>query len=129
MSEDKKFEELKEELEIWFEEILSITKALGNKTRLKVLSLLLHNNQSFQALMNYSKLKKTALSNHLNKLVINGVIRRVDYGIYEITSDGKLFIQAIIEAYNQSDHKKQQLKTLEGVKMSSLFIHSLFKRK
>lgn len=129
MNEDKTLEELSNDLGIWFEEILSIVKALGNQTRLKVLSLLLQNKQSFQILMKSTNLKKTALSNHLNQLVNNSLIVRSDYGVYEITSDGKLFIQSILSSYKQSDHQKKQQKSLKGLKMSNMFIQSFLQKK
>ena len=129
MIDNETLEELNKDLGIWFEEILSIAKALGNQTRLRVLSLLLQNKQSFQALMNFTNLKKTALSNHLSHLVNNGLIIRSDHGVYEITSDGSLFIQAMISSYKQSDHQKEQLKTLKGLKMSNMFIQSFLKKK
>jgi len=129
MIDNETLEELNNDLGIWFEEILSIAKALGNQTRLRVLFLLLQNKQSFQALMNFTNLKKTALSNHLSHLVNNGLIIRSDHGVYEITSDGSLFIQAMISSYKQSDHQKAQLKTPKGLKMSNMFIQSFLKKK
>ncbi|MFX1257079.1 MAG: ArsR/SmtB family transcription factor [Promethearchaeota archaeon] len=122
-------EEIDNDLRVWIEEIVSIMKALGNQTRLKVLSLLLQKKQSFQSLMASTNLKKTALSNHLNKLVNNGLIVRSDHGIYKITSDGKLFVQANVASYKRSDHRKEQIKSLNGLKMSNIFIQSFLKKK
>ena len=116
MIEDITLEGLINDLGVWFEQILSMTKSLGNDTRLKILLLLLQKSQTFQSLLNYTTLKKTALSNHINKLISEGLIIRLDHGIYEITSDGKLFIQAIVIAYNNSDHRIEQLKKSEGLK-------------
>ncbi len=129
MIDDKTLEKLDNGLGLWFEEILSIVKALGNESRLRVLSLLLQNQQSFQSLMNSTNLKKTALSNHLNKLIKNGLILRSDHGVYDITSDGILFLQAILNSYKQSDHQKEQIKTIIGLKMSNKFIQSFLKKK
>ena len=129
MIDDINVEVLDNDLGVWFEEILSIIKALGNEIRLRVLSLLIQNQQSFQSLMISTNLKKTALSNHLNKLIKNGLIFRTDHGIYEITPDGLLFLQAIINSYKQSDHQKEQIRTTDGLKMSNKFIQSFLKKK
>jgi len=129
MIEDKILYDVNKDLGIWFEEILSITKSLGNETRLRILSFLLQGKQSFQTLINSTNLKKTALSNHLSILVTNGLIVRADHGVYEITKDGTRFIQALVTTYKQSDHQKEQLKTLKGLKMSNMFIQSFLKKK
>lgn len=127
--DDKSLEELNNDLRVWFEEVLSIIKALGNENRLQVLSLLLKNQQSFQSLMNFTNLKKTALSNHLNKLIKNGLILRSDHGVYTITPDGILFLQTILNSYKQSNHQKKQMRTINGLKMSNKFIQSFLKKK
>ncbi len=129
MIDDKSLDDLNNDLGVWFEEVLSIIKALGNDNRLQVLSLLLSSQQSFQSLMNFTNLKKTALSNHLNKLIENGLILRTDHGVYNITSDGILFLKAILNSYKQSDHQKEQIRTSSGLKMSNKFIQSFFKKK
>jgi len=121
-------EELDNDLGVWFEEILSIIKALGNEIRLRVLSLLLQNQRSFQSLMSSTNLKKTALSNHLNKLIRAGLISRTDHGVYDITSDGLLFLQAILGSYKQSDHQREQIQSISGLKMSNKFIQSFLKK-
>ena len=129
MIDEKSLEELSINLGVWFEEVLSIVKALGNEIRLRVLSLLLQNQQSFQSLMNSTNLKKTALSNHLNRLIENGLILRSDHGVYNITPDGILFLQSVLNSYKQSDHQIEQIRSADGLKMSNKFIQSFLSKK
>lgn len=103
---------------------------MANETRLMILSKLLEGEKSFQNLKQISGLKKTALSNHLSYLLEAHLINRSDYGVYELTNDGKRFLRGITNSFYKSDIQKQYIKqkTPEGLKFSSKFLNSFFKR-
>jgi len=104
-------------------DILSILKAMANEKRLEILFSLSSGEKSFDALKKKTSLQKTALSNHLNKLIDNLLIEKHMHGIYRITQDGKLFLKFIDKAYNQSDflRKKQPMG-----QFSRMFVKSFF---
>ena len=123
-------EELRKSIELWFEEMLKIVKAMANETRFMILSKLLEGEKSFQILKQISSLKKTALSNHLSYLLEAHLITRSDYGVYKITNDGKCFIRGITNSFYQSDIQKKYIKqkSPESLKFSCKFLDSFFKR-
>ena len=107
-----------------FEDILSIIKAIGNEKRLKILNFLLMGEKSFDALKKKTLLQKTALANHLNKLIESALIEKPIHGMYQITSDGKLFLTGIEKAYKQSDFLRK--KQFSG-QFSKVFVKSFFR--
>ena len=105
------------------EDILSIIKAIANEKRLEVLNFLVMGEQSFDALKKKTRLQKTALANHLNKLIESALIEKPIHGIYKITSDGQLFLTVIEKAYKQSNFLRK--KQLSG-QFSKVFVKSFF---
>jgi len=128
MSSEKPLAELVESLEQSFDDILNITKAIGNDKRLRIITALLIGAKSFDALKEETKLQKTALSNHLAILLQQGIIEKPEHGKYQATNDGKLFVQAVENAYARSDFwKKKQAKTPQTRQFSDTFIGAFFK--
>ncbi len=112
-----------------FEDILIILKALSNENRLKVLISLIEKERSFNDLKQITRLKKTALSNHLNELLDSDLIKRPDHGIYSITSDGVDFLKAFSSAYRLSDTKmKKEINKVQERKMSQGFRNKILER-
>ena len=91
-----------------FGEITDILKAISHPNRFKILILLLDGAKTFQTLLDKTKLKKSALANHLTQLKEKLLIDKIQHGMYIITHDGKNFIQAIESAYKQSEEFKLQ---------------------
>ncbi|MBD3197107.1 MAG: ArsR family transcriptional regulator [Candidatus Lokiarchaeota archaeon] len=112
-----------------FEDILTILKALSNENRLKVLISLINNERSFNDLKDITKLKKTALSNHLNDLLDINLVDRPDHGIYSITNDGLDFLRALSSAFKFSDIKmRKEIDEVQQRKMSQEFRKKILHR-
>ena len=136
-------EDLKVSIEHSFYEIASILKTIGNQKRFKILLSLLEGVQSFGYLLNETNLQRTALSNHITKLVnmklIEKVIfyqlyvielvntklmKKVNFGIYKITGDGLEFMKALDKAYYESPTRTmEQFENLQSGKISESFLH------
>lgn len=129
MSERKTMYELINAFEASFEDILTILKAISNNKRLTILITLISGEKSFNDLKEDTELQKTALSNHLKKLINATLILRADYNRYQLTSDGELFLRAIETAFNKSEiREKIQIKGLQRRQFSKTFIESFFGR-
>lgn len=127
MSEGKTIYELISAFEASFEDILSILKAISNNKRLTILIALLTGEKTFNDLKTEVKLKKTALSNHLTKLISVSLILRADFNKYQITSDGELFIRGIEDIFKKSEvRKKMETEELQRREFSDTFVESFF---
>ncbi len=117
-------EDLKISIEHSFYEIASILKTIGNQKRFKILLSLLEGAQSFGYLLKETNLQRTALSNHLTKLVNIKLIKKVNFGIYKITGDGLEFMKALDKAYYESPTRTmEQFEKLQSGKISESFLH------
>ncbi|MFW9904590.1 MAG: winged helix-turn-helix domain-containing protein [Candidatus Thorarchaeota archaeon] len=127
MLETKSVTELMNVFEVSFKDILVILKAISNEKRFIILIALLSGEKTFNDLKIETKLKKTALSNHLLKLINAKLILKPDHNKYCLTSDGELFIRALEAAYDQSDKKeKKDTEELQKRQFSDTFIESFF---
>ncbi|MFX1507150.1 MAG: winged helix-turn-helix domain-containing protein [Promethearchaeota archaeon] len=128
MLETKSVTELLNVFEVSFKDILVILKAISNEKRFIILIALLSGEKTFNDLKIETKLKKTALSNHLLKLINAELILKPDHNKYRLTSDGELFIRALEAAYDKSDKKeKKQTEELQKRQFSDIFIESFFR--
>ena len=117
-------EDLKVSIEHSFYEIASILKTIGNQKRFKILLSLLEGVQSFGYLLNETNLQRTALSNHITKLVNMKLIEKVNFGIYKITGDGLEFMKALDKAYYESPTRTmEQFENLQSGKISESFLY------
>ncbi|MCW4023697.1 MAG: winged helix-turn-helix domain-containing protein [Candidatus Bathyarchaeota archaeon] len=112
-----------------FVDILNIAKAIGNEKRLQILITLQTGPKSFDALKHETQLKKTALSNHLAILIEQELIKKPEHGKYQLTEDGKIFLQAIQTAYNKSGRWKKSQISMQTHQSSAPFIDALFSKK
>ena len=127
MFETKSVTELMNVFEVSFKDILVILKAISNEKRFIILIALLSGEKTFSDLKIETKLKKTALSNHLLKLITAELILKPDHNKYRLTSDGELFIRALEAAYDKSDKKeKKDIEELQKRQFSDIFIESFF---
>ena len=79
---------VEEMLESASDEIAAVIKSLGHPKRLIVIKALWSEPSPFIDLQKATGLSKTALVHHLDKLVENGIVNRLERGIYELTGDG-----------------------------------------
>lgn len=86
------------------DELESLLQLLGNRRRIRIMAELTGGSQSFQGLLRVVNVKKTALSNHLARLLNGNLIKKPDYGQYEITNDGRLFLRSALEMWTKSHH-------------------------
>jgi predicted transcriptional regulator len=127
MSERKTVSELITGFDVSFKDILTILKAISNNKRLTILISLLTGEKTFNDLKNETNLKKTALSNHLSKLINSELILKPDHNRYRLTSDGELFIRSLETTYNESNIKeKKRFESLQRRQFSDKFIKSFF---
>lgn len=127
MSEEKSVVELLKSLEVIFDDLLVILKAMSNEKRLVVLISLLAGEKTFNELKEETELKKTALANHLNQLLEAALISRPEYNKYLITSDGELFIRTLESSYRKSKIREiKQADKIQRGSFSDLFVSSFF---
>ena len=95
------------------EGIAKLLKSAAHPARMQVLTLLLSETHEFCELMRETRLSKTALANHLNRLAKHGLVQRVSRGKYVLTVDGKELLNAAAEVYRDSaqreDERRMQL--------------------
>ena len=84
------------------EDMAELIKALAHSKRLLILGALLDGRKSFPELKKATNLSKTALANHIETMLSSYVIKRVDRGSYELTTDGRELINKIATIYHQS---------------------------
>jgi DNA-binding HxlR family transcriptional regulator len=126
----KLWQGLKNELEKLSPQIIPILKSLANQTRFDILITLLDGEKSYKYLLMEVKLKKTALSNHLNQLLTASLIEKPSYGNYAITEDGTDYLRVLYKAFKDSlQYQEKQLRNLERKPMSKDFWGAFFKRK
>ena len=87
--------------------IAAVIKSLGHPKRLVVVNALWSEPSAFIDLQKVTGLSKTALVHHLDKLVENGIVNRLERGKYELTDDGKELVSASIAAYAKSQKRKE----------------------
>ncbi|AUB59316.1 MAG: winged helix-turn-helix domain-containing protein [Methanobacterium sp.] len=91
------------------EGIVTILKAIGNLNRFKILIYLLDGPSSFQMLLDETDLKKSALANHLSRLMNTGLIEKIQHGTYCLTEDGEKYLKTIGNAYKTSQMLGMQI--------------------
>ena len=89
------------------EDIVLIMGALANKKRLQLLTLLLEGPGTFNELQEVVGLGKTALAHHLQLLVETGILNHTGRGRYELSLDGREFLQAVGHTYACSKRRRQ----------------------
>lgn len=117
---------LKKDFDQISQDLFPILKALGNIKRFSILIALLDGPCSFQKLLSCTRLQKTAMANHLNQLVKVILIKKPDYGYYDLTLDGLEYLRAIYRTWMQSmTVQKKKLQSVQSRPMSSGFIKKL----
>jgi predicted transcriptional regulator len=91
------------------DDIVTILKAIGNPNRFKILVYLLDGPSNFQRLLEETDIKKSALANHLGKLINARLIEKIQHGTYHLTEDGEKYIKTIGNTYETSQILRIQI--------------------
>ncbi len=86
-------------------DLAEILSTYGNVSRLQIVQQLEKTPSDFSDLKEITKLSKTAISHHLEKLARYGIIVKTSRGKYKLTEDGFEFYSAVIDTYSLSQRK------------------------
>lgn len=89
------------------EGIAEFLKSAAHPARMQVLTLLKRGEREFSVLMQQTHLSKTALANHMNRLMQMGLVQRVARGEYALTVDGKELLNATTTVYKNSIRREE----------------------
>lgn len=87
-------------------DLARVLRAAAHTKRLQLLALLVKGSKEFIELHSATKLSKTALANHLTKLIKKGLVERVNRGNYQITPDGYKLLESIVGTYMSSQRRE-----------------------
>jgi DNA-binding HxlR family transcriptional regulator len=90
------------------EGVAELLKSAAHPMRMRVLTLLLCGKHEFSELIRKTRLSKTALANHLNRLVKTGLVQRVSRGEYILTVDGEELLNAAAKVYRDSAQREDE---------------------
>jgi DNA gyrase inhibitor GyrI/DNA-binding transcriptional ArsR family regulator len=107
-------------LESYAESIVDILKALAHKKRVILLTRLTQGQATFKELSKLTKQSKTALAHHLELLVTSKLVIQIDRGLYNVSDDGKKFVEAFVAVFSDSDLYQAQ----ERMKRSDFIVSS-----
>jgi len=88
--------------------LAGLLKSAANPARVQILASLLHGSHEFSQLMQKTKLSKTALANHVNRLMETGLVERVARGEYTLTTDGRELLKAALTVYRNSARREEE---------------------
>lgn len=83
------------------EQLSTLFQSVSHPMRVQILGLVLKGCDEFGELMQATGLSKTALARHLDRLMKNGILRRVNRGIYGFTKDGLDVVGSIVSLLEQ----------------------------
>ena len=87
--------------------IVEVLSSFANEKRLQLLAMMMDGPRGFDELQIVSGLSKTALANHLNRLLRTGVVRRLERGTYALSEDGLNVLTAIGSAYSMTQRRRR----------------------
>ncbi|MDO8056580.1 MAG: winged helix-turn-helix domain-containing protein, partial [Candidatus Hermodarchaeota archaeon] len=102
MDEPIKLDDIRATVQESKEDLARTLRAVAHPKRLEVLTLLTDATRTFVELLKVTEISRTALANHLQHLITRGLIVRLERGSYQITKDGQELLQAVVEAYVDS---------------------------
>ena len=88
--------------------IAEVLGSFANEKRLQLLVMMMDGPREFDQLQNASGLSKTAVSNHLKRLLRTGVVQKLERGTYVLSEDGLNILSAIGSAYSVTQRRRQQ---------------------
>ncbi|MFW9921955.1 MAG: effector binding domain-containing protein [Candidatus Thorarchaeota archaeon] len=95
-------------LEPYIEDLTEILGATANTYRLQILINLNKSIQDFSELLSITKLSKTALAHHMEKLIAASLIENISRGKYRLTNNGFELLDGIANAFINSNLKKEK---------------------
>jgi len=87
--------------------IAEVLSSFANEKRLQLFAMMIDGPTGFEELQNASGLSKTALANHLKRLLRTGVVRRLERGTYALSEDGLNLLSAIGSAYSVTQRRRR----------------------
>ena len=90
------------------EDMVSLLKVLDHPQRLKILTLMLNKECSFNSLQEGTSLQKSALGNHLAILIERNLIEKIERGEYRLTEDAIGLITSLAQSYLQIKVREQE---------------------
>lgn len=84
------------------EGVSELVKAAAHSSRLQLMALLADGPKEFSFLLEKVGLSKTALANHIERVLELGIVERVERGEYRLTEDGQELLSAIATFYEGS---------------------------
>ena len=80
---------------------------------------------SLNKLLKSLNFKKTALSNHLIQLIKSELVEKRNYGVYQITQDGKKYLRNLYQTWHSTLKARQKkLAQLESRQNSTAFMNA-----
>lgn len=96
--------------------VAELLRSAAHPARIKILALLLQGEHDFSRIMQHTELSKTALANHMNRLMKKGLIKKVARGEYNLTIDGKELLDAAaalyIDSVGREEEQREQMRRL-----------------
>ena len=115
---------LKEDIHISFEDLSEVLGAIANVNRIIILKSLKDNKKEFSELKEITRLSKTALAHHLEKLITYGLIKNVSRGKYDLTEDGLELFLAIIDTYIGSKRRVELENKMRADHIQNMYLKS-----
>ncbi len=81
------------------DELISLLRIVDHPQRIRILALLVTESAQFKELEQLTKLKKSALGNHLSILISKNLIKKEQRGLYKIRKEGRFILEAIANSY------------------------------
>ena len=88
--------------------IAEVLSSFANERRLQLFAMMIDGPRGFEELQNASGLSKTAVANHLKRLLRTGVVQKLERGTYVLSEDGLNILSAIGSAYSVTQRRRQQ---------------------
>ena len=102
LQKSDKNDELFIENDEFINEKAELLKIVSHPIRLKIISLLMEEAQDYSTIFSKVDTRKGALANHLNILIEQGLIHRLQRGRYQITTDGTTLYYTINNIFKKS---------------------------
>ena len=122
----KDIKDMSESVRLVKEPLSSLFRALAHKKRIEILSYLSNKPLELIYLKELTQISKTALLNHLKILIDTNLVLRRSHGYYEITSDGKSFLKAMIGTFQTSELHSKSKKIQQAQRYSMSYQKDIF---
>lgn len=90
------------------DEIVTLLKTIDHPQRLKLLTIMINEPRTFNQMLEFTGLQKSALGNHLNILVEKNLVHKIGRGLYRSTVDGEAIIDQIAHSFLEIKIREQE---------------------